>query len=197
MIREPPRSSRIVTLFPYTTLLRAALAGTASRAAIFCRRAAIFCRFLPVEEKVADLLEFSGKIFDPTAFLIVFAGALLIALLQVGREDFARLPSAFRPLLRARPRHDRDAARHAMRQVERVAPLKGLACADRVETTGRFLRQADDEVANAANVAYFDMLAEQAIAARAGRQGAAIHRWPGLRDDAPSQAMVARNNRLT
>src|SRR3546814_16704742 len=57
-----------------------ALAGAASRAAIFCRRAAIFCRFLPVEEKVADLLEFSGKIFDPTAFLIVFAGALLIAL---------------------------------------------------------------------------------------------------------------------
>src|SRR3546814_7646711 len=89
--------------------------------------------------KVADLLEFSGKIFDPTSFLIVFAGALLIALLQVGREDFARLPSAFRPLLRARPRHDRDAARHAMRQVERVAQLKGLACADRVETTGRFL----------------------------------------------------------
>src|SRR3546814_14133704 len=71
-----------------------ALAGAASRAAIFCRRAAIFCRFLPVEEKVADLLEFSGKIFDPNAFLIVFAGALLIALLPVGREGFARLPSA-------------------------------------------------------------------------------------------------------
>src|SRR3546814_7504017 len=158
MIREPPRSSRIVTLFPYTTLLRAALAGTASRASIVCGGSAIFCRFLPVEEKVADLLEFSGKIFDPTAFLIVFAGALLIALLQVGREDFARLPSAFRPLLRARPRHDRDAARHAMRQVERVAQLKGLACAARVATTGSFLRQAIDELANARNVAHFELL---------------------------------------
>src|SRR3546814_6606830 len=130
---------------------------SASLAAIFCRLAVIFCRFLPVEEKVAYLLEFSGMLFDPTAFLIVFTGALLIALLQVGREDFARLPSAFRPLLRARPRHDRDAARHAMRQVERVAQLKGLACADRVETTGRFLRQALDELANARNVAHFEI----------------------------------------
>src|SRR3546814_19915532 len=95
---------------------------------MFCLRASIFCRFLPVEEKVADLLEFSGKIFDPTAFLIVFAGALLIALLQVGREDFARLPSAFRPLLRARPRHDRDAARHAMRQVSSEERRVGKEC---------------------------------------------------------------------
>src|SRR3546814_12553973 len=82
-----------------------------------------------------------------------------MARLQVGREDSAGLPSAFRPLLRARPRHDRDAARHAMRQVERVAQLKGLACADRVETTGRFLRQAIDELANARNVAHFEMWA--------------------------------------
>src|SRR3546814_2898532 len=128
---------------------------------MFCLRASIFCRFLPVEEKVADLLEFSGKIFDPTAFLIVFAGALLIALLQVGREDFARLPSAFRPLLRARPRHDRVAARHEMRPVERVAPLMWLACADRVDTTGRFLRQAIVELTNTRNGATFEKLADQ------------------------------------
>src|SRR3546814_8100959 len=110
--------------------------------------------------KVADLLEFSGKIVDPTAFLIVLAGALLIALLQVGRADFARLPSAFRPLLRARPRHDRDAARHAMRQVERVAQLTGLACADRVETTGRFLRQANDDLAHERHVPLLEMRRE-------------------------------------
>src|SRR3546814_549331 len=140
--------------------------------------------------KVADLLEFSGKIVDPTAFLIVLAGALLIALLQVGREDFARLPSAFRPLLRARPRHDRDAARHAMRQVERVAQLKGLACADRMETTGRFLRQAIDELANARNVAHFEMWAEQALADRAGRHGAAIKSWLAIADAAPALGMA-------
>src|SRR3546814_16716861 len=93
-----------------------ALAGAASRAAIFCRRAAIFCRFLPVEEKVEDLLEFSGKIFDTTAFLIVFAGWLLIALMQVGREDFARLPSAFRPLLSARPQIGRASCRERVCQ---------------------------------------------------------------------------------
>src|SRR3546814_1706316 len=124
-------------------------------------------------------------IFDPTSFLIVFAGALLIALLQVGREDFARLPSAFRPLLRARPRHDRDAARHAMRQVERVAQLKGLACAARVETTGRFLRQAIDELANARNVAHFEMLAEQALAVGPGGHGHANKSWLGIDEPAP------------
>src|SRR3546814_8113204 len=77
-----------------------------------------------------------------------------------------------------------------MRQVERVAQLKGLACADRVETTGRFLRQAIDELANARNVAHFEMWAEQALADRAGRHGAAIKSWLAIADAAPALGMA-------
>ncbi|MBK5264105.1 MAG: MotA/TolQ/ExbB proton channel family protein [Alphaproteobacteria bacterium] len=136
------------------------------------------------------MLDFLGNIFNPVAFALVLAGSLLIAMLQVGRENFFRLPVAFRPLFRAHPRADRDAARHAMRQVEHVTHLKGLACADRVETTGRFLRQAVDELANAPSAGHFQRWAAQELASRAERHDAAIKSWLAIADAAPALGMA-------
>lgn len=139
---------------------------------------------------MAELLDVLGKILDPAALTLVIGGSLLIALLQVGRENFARLPATFRPLLRARPRADRDAARHAMRQVERVAHLKGLACADRVATTGRFLTQAVQELAAARSVEHFELWASRDLSGRAERHDGAVRSWNAIADAAPAMGMA-------
>lgn len=139
---------------------------------------------------MADLLDIFGKILDPAALLLVFAGSLLVALVQVGRESLARLPASFGPLLHARPRADRDAARRAMRRVEHVAHLKGIACADRIATTGRFLTRAVHELANARSVDHFERWAEEELSGRAERHDAAIRGWNAIADAAPALGMA-------
>lgn len=139
---------------------------------------------------MADLLDIFVKMLDPAALFLVVAGSLLIALVQVGRDNVARVPASFRPLLHARPRADRDAARHAMRRVEHVAHLKGIACADRVATTGRFLTRAVHELANARSVDHFERWAEEELAGRAERHDAAIRSWNAIADAAPALGMA-------
>lgn len=139
---------------------------------------------------MAELLDFLGPIFDPAAFLLVFAGSLIVAMLQAGGENVRRLPASLLPLLRARPRADRDAARRAMLQVEHVAHLKGLACTDRVATTGFFLRHAVDRLANARSVDHFERWASDELAGRAERHEAVARAWNALADAAPALGMV-------
>lgn len=139
---------------------------------------------------MAELLDIFPKIFDPAALMLVLAGSLLIALIQVGGESLARLPASLRPLLHARPRADRDAARRAMRRVEHVAHLKGIACADRVATTGRFLTRAVQELANARSVDGFERWGEEELSERAERHEAAIGGWNAIADAAPALGMA-------
>lgn len=139
---------------------------------------------------MAELLGFLGGVFNPAALLLVLAGSLLVALLQVGGETVRRLPASLRPLMRARPRADRDAARRAMLRVEHVAHLKGVACADRVATTGSFLRRAIDELANARKVAHFERWVTEELSSRAERHGATVRGWNAIADAAPALGMA-------
>ena len=139
---------------------------------------------------MAELLGFLGGFFNPAALLLVIAGSLFVALLQVGGEAVRRLPASLAPLLRARPRADRDAARRAMIRVEHVANLKGVACADRVATTGSFLKRAVDEFANAPNVVHFERWVAEELLGRSERHGAAIRGWNAVADAAPALGMA-------
>ncbi|MBB4642455.1 motility protein A [Rhizorhapis suberifaciens] len=139
---------------------------------------------------MAEFLALMGRIFDPAAALLIFAGSLAIALVQMGPDNIRRLPRSFGPLLRARPRADRDAARHAMLRVEHVAHLKGLACTDRIAATGSFLKQAVDQLANARNVSDFERWATQELAARTERHDMMARTWNALADAAPALGMA-------
>lgn len=139
---------------------------------------------------MAELLGFLGGFFNPAALLLVLGGSLLIALLQVGGDALSRLPASLGPLLRARPRADRDAARRAMLRVEHVAHLKGVACADRVATTGSFLKRAIDELANARNIVHFERWVTEELLGRAERHGAAVRGWNAVADAAPALGMA-------
>lgn len=139
---------------------------------------------------MAKLLGFFDGFFNPAALLLVIAGSLLVALLQVGGEAVRRLPASLGPLLRARPRADRDAARRAMVRVEHVAHFKGVACADRVATTGAFLKHAVDEFANAPNVVHFERWVAEELLGRTERHGATVRGWNAIADAAPALGMA-------
>lgn len=139
---------------------------------------------------MADLLDILAQIFDPAALFLVILGSLTVALVQTGRETLVRLPASLRPLFHARPAADRDAARHAMRRVEHAAHLKGIACADRVATTGRFLTRAVQELANARSAEAFGRWAQEEQAGRAERHSAVIRGWNAIADAAPAMGMA-------
>lgn len=139
---------------------------------------------------MADFLVFLGRMVSPSALALVFLGAIAVAWVQAGRRVLRRLPATLRPLLRARPQEDRDAARRAMGRVEHIAQLKGVACADRVTTTGRFLGRAIEELANAGSAAAFERWAGEDLTDRAERHGALIRGWTAIADAAPALGLA-------
>ena len=139
---------------------------------------------------MAELLAFLGRTFDPAALLLVFAGSLLVAFIQVGADNMRRLPGTLRPLLHAHPCADRDAARRAMLRVEHVTHLRGIGCADRVSTTAPFLKRAIDQLANAPDEAQFERWARDELAARSERHQGVIRAWSAIADAAPALGMA-------
>ena len=88
------------------------------------------------------MIEWALRIVDPLSFLLVAGGAILIAAVRHSRHDLARALGAMKPLFRDDPETDAAAARHAVRQIERIADIKGTVCADRVTGAGLFVRRA-------------------------------------------------------
>jgi chemotaxis protein MotA len=130
-------------------------------------------------------------LFDVTALLIVIGGALLVALMRSTREDIGGALRALGPLFAASPARDGEAARQAVGRVARLAEVRSLACADRVETAHAFLRTATRRLSDAATPAAFAIWAEEDIAARAARHAAAQGLWRTMADAAPAMGLVA------
>src|SRR3546814_16538573 len=92
MIRQPPRSTRTDTLFPYTTLFRSGddRAVDRQRAAIDRRRAGIAA--------VASEVQRAAAGFGEAAIALDFAGEFAVLLLidgqGAGADDDGRLPAA-------------------------------------------------------------------------------------------------------
>ena len=93
---------------------------------------------------------------DPLSLAIVFGGAL------AGRGRCARPAAtssrafaALGPLLRADPEADADAAVRAVNAIEALAQVRGIACVDRVDTAGRFLKRAAFKLSDAASADAF------------------------------------------
>jgi chemotaxis protein MotA len=132
-----------------------------------------------------------GRLLDPAALVIVFGGALVSALLRGGRAAFGPAFAALKPFLAADPEADALAALVAVGKVEKIAETKGIVCADRVSTTGRFLREAVRKLAEAQNSEAFGRWANETLAARARRHTANVTFWRDLADAAPAMGMCA------
>jgi chemotaxis protein MotA len=132
-----------------------------------------------------------GRLLDPAALVIVFGGATVSALLRGGRAAFGPAFAALRPFLTADPEADALAAIVALGKVERIAETKGIVCADRVATAGRFLREAVRKLAEADSSESFARWARESLEARARRHAATAAFWRDLADAAPAMGMCA------
>ncbi|MCW2366127.1 chemotaxis protein MotA [Sphingobium sp. B7D2B] len=135
-------------------------------------------------------LDILGHVFAPLPLLMVLGGAIMIALAQVGFGTGFRALASLRPLLTARPDDERDNARALLFKVEAVAQLKGLARADRLESTHPFVNQTLTTLANAADAEHFALWVHQAIHDRRARHGRVIAFWNALADAAPAVGMA-------
>lgn len=131
-----------------------------------------------------------GGFFHPLSLLIVFGGSFAIAGARSTMTDIGRAFAALGPLVRARPEVDAAAAVRAANAIEAVAQLKGIACADRVETAGRFLRRAAFQLANASSAERFSLWAGAEIDERRRRHRAAMVFWSTMADTAPAMGMI-------
>jgi len=137
-----------------------------------------------------EWVETAGRFLDPVAIAIVFGGALGVAVLRSTRADLSAALAAIGPLLRADPAADAAAARAAIGRIEAIAEVRTIACADRVRTTGLFLRRAALHLSEAKTAGAFDLWAEDEISGLRARHERATAVWRAIADAAPAMGMV-------
>jgi chemotaxis protein MotA len=131
-----------------------------------------------------------AQFLDPLSLAIVFGGALLVAIVRSTRGDIARAFAALGPLLHARPDADAEAAVRAVNAIEALAEVRGIACADRVETAGRFLKRAAFKLSDAASADAFADWAREELDGRRRRHDAAAGFWRAAADAGPAMGMI-------
>jgi chemotaxis protein MotA len=131
-----------------------------------------------------------AHLFDPLTLAAMLGGVAVVALAQNGVQAVGRACVALRPLLRADPLRDRDAARTALLQIDQVAQLRGLMCIDRVKSDSGFMVDAARRLANCDRVEQFETWASQALADRAQRHASARNVWLSVADAAPALGMA-------
>lgn len=141
------------------------------------------------------MTELLAHLFDPVTLAIMLAAAFTIATLQNGMAALKGGMAALKPLLTADPDRDRQSARAAMRQVDHLAQLRGLACTDRactdrVKANNPFLAHAIAKLSASERVEQFEIWAEEALADRAQRHASACNLWNAIADTAPALGMA-------
>ncbi len=130
------------------------------------------------------------RLIDPLAFALVAGGGFAVAVLRAPGGAVARGFACLPKLLTARPEADAHAALMAAGRLEAMAAIRHIACADRVETAGPFLRRALRQLAGSDTADAFAAWGQDDLAERARRHGQAIAFWRGLADAAPAMGMI-------
>jgi chemotaxis protein MotA len=136
------------------------------------------------------VLDVIARLFDPAALALVGIGSLGTAALRSTGTDIAAALKALGPMLRASPAREALAARRGLGQIERLAAVKGIACADQVRSDSAFVRKAGIRLADAASPQAFAAWAAEELAAREARHLAAASVWRAAADASPSVGMV-------
>lgn len=157
------------------------------QAASFCRVRQIFAGW---GVRVIEMAEMLGWM-DPLTLVAVGVGAFAIATARARKGEVGAAFAALRPLFRADPAADAEAAMRAVRRVEAIAEAKSLECVDRVATTAPFLREAVVRLSDSRDSAGFTRWASESLAARDSRHRGVIAFWTTLADSAPAMGMIA------
>lgn len=136
------------------------------------------------------MLDAVTRLLDPTAFLLVTCGSLLCAVFRSTRSDLWGAVRALRPMLKAAPDKDDLRARRAVGQIERLCEVKGIACADHVNSQCPVIRQAAFRLADTASVAEFKAWASNELECREARHRAVAAVWRAAADASPNMGMI-------
>lgn len=132
----------------------------------------------------------AGVFLDPVALLLVFGGAMLIALLRSTGGDMRRALGALAPLLRTRASAEAQAARVAVNRIAERTAASGLATVDRVPMVERFFARAAARLADCRDANAFAAWAEADLAERAERHATVHAVWRAAADAAPAMGMI-------
>ncbi|TVV70922.1 motility protein A [Sphingomonas solaris] len=127
---------------------------------------------------------------DPLSLAIVVGGAFAVAVVRSTRDDVARAFAALGPLFRADPQADATAAVRAVNAIEALAHVRGIACVDRVDTAGRFLKRAAFHLSDATSADGFADWARDEMDGRRSRHDAAAGFWRAAADAGPAMGMI-------
>lgn len=136
------------------------------------------------------MYEAAARLFDPTALAIVTGGSFVAAAFSATREDIGRALRALGPLFRRQSAKDAIAAERAVRDIERLVEVKGVGCADHVQTRCVFVRRAALNLVDAPTADTFTTWADQEIEDRQTRHEAAARVWRAVADAAPTMGMI-------
>jgi len=137
-------------------------------------------------QMVTEILRF----IDPLSMLIVFGGAVLVAMLRTTRSDAARGLRALGQIIHADPEADAMAAIVAVGKVEKLTEIRNIACVDRIKTAERFLRRAVRRLAQAQTAEAFERWARHDLAERERRHQGGINFWRSVAEAAPAMGMI-------
>ncbi|WP_106639000.1 motility protein A [Allosphingosinicella vermicomposti] len=136
------------------------------------------------------VIETAMRLLDPISLLLVGGGTVAVTALRFPGADLKGAVRALRPLIRARPVADAFAAERAVRQIQRISDIKGIALADRVDTSSPFVRRAAVKLADCHRAEEFAVWARAEIEGRTQRHEAAIAVWKSAADAAPAMGMI-------
>ena len=136
------------------------------------------------------MLEIAARLFDPISLLLVGGGTIVVTVLRSTGEDLKSAVRALRPMVKARPARDAFVAKRAVQQIQRISDIKGIALADRVDTSSPFVRRAAIKLADCHQAAEFAVWARAEIEERTRRHESAIAVWRSAADAAPAMGMI-------
>ena len=136
------------------------------------------------------MFESVARLIDPAALLLVGAGSLTAAALRSTRGDLLLAIKALRPMVSASPARDELVARRAVRQIEQIAEIKGIASADHVDTKSSFVRRAALTLADAPSPEAFAAWSVEELSRREARHRAAAAVWRAAAEASPNMGMI-------
>ena len=136
------------------------------------------------------MLETFTRLVDPVSLLLVGGGTAVVTALRSTGQDLRGAVRALKPLVKARPLADAEAADRAVRQIKRISDIKGIALVDRVDTSSPFVRRAAVKLADCQRAEEFAVWARAEIEGRTQRHEAAIGVWKSAAEAAPAMGMI-------
>jgi chemotaxis protein MotA len=136
------------------------------------------------------ILDQIARYFDPIAILIVFGGTGLTCMVKSTRADRARAWRSLGILRSANPDADARVARISIGRIREIADARGIMCADRIETTQRFLVRAAHQLSDTRHSVDFIRWAADEIDGRRVRHQTVINVWRGMAETAPAMGMI-------